>query len=173
MTSSATLLTRDELKLAGLVEHQLLRPLEPREQKRWLYVTKDIDALLSGKSNSAFPSHEADVLIGRFCKGLIVSITRKTEGKADFKKLKDHDEAWVGILNGPGEGWRLFGRFARRNVFVGLTCWPRGQCVPWQAYQDRATDMIATWQSTFATDPLRSNNYSDFLSDPFYDKDAT
>lgn len=159
------------MKLAGLVEHQLLRPLDVRDQKRWLLVTKDIDALLSGHTDPAFPSHEADALIGRYCKGLIVSITRKTAGKADFKKLNDHDEAWVMLLNGPGEGWRLFGRFARKNVFVGLACWARGQCVPWSMYQQRAVDMIVDWQARFAADPLRSEKYSDFLSDPFYDKD--
>ena len=153
------------------MEHQLLRPLDARDQKRWLYVTKPIDALLSGSSNSAFPSHEADALIGRFCKGFIVTATRESEGKADFKKLKNHDEAWVMILNGPGEGWRLFGRFARKNVFVGLACWPRGQCVPWSMYQQRAVDMIADWQCRWTSPPLRSEKYSDFLSDPYFDKD--
>ena len=161
------------MKLAGLVEHQLLRPLAERDQKRWLLVTTDIETTLSGAGDPAlgFPSIDADAVIGRFCKGWIVSITREPEGKADFKKLNDHDEAWVMNFRGPAEGWRLFGRYARKNLFVGLHLWPRGDCVPWAMYQQRATDMIANWGTRWTNAPLRSDNYGDFLSDPWDDRD--
>lgn len=161
------------MKLAGLVEHQLLRPLQERDQKRWLVVTKDIETVLSGKGNPAldFPSVDADAVIGRFCKGFIVSISREPEGKADLKKLKDHDEAWVMNFRGPAEGWRLFGRFARKNLFVGLALWARGDCVPWSVYQQRAIDMITDWEGRWTEQPLRSEKYGDFLSDPWTDRD--
>lgn len=162
------------MKLAGLVEHQLLTPLEERDQRRWLVVTKEIDTILSGKGDPAlgFPSVDADVTIGRFCKGHIVSITRQREGpKTDFKYLQNHDQAWVMMFRGPAEGWRLFGRFARKNLFVGLALWPRGACVPFAMYQQRAADMIADWGTRWAAEPLRSANYEGYLSEPFDDRD--
>lgn len=161
------------MKLAGFVEHQLLRPLEERDQKRWVVVTKEIDAILSGQGNPSleFPHHDADGVMGRFCKGWIVSVTREKDGKADFKKLKNHDEAWVLMFRGPAEGWRLFGRFAKKNLFVGLALWPRGDCVPWSVYQQRATDMVTDWEQRWTEIPLRSDKYKDFLSDPFDDRD--
>ena len=161
------------MKLAGLVEHQLLKPLGEGDKKRWLFVTNELEELLRGESDSSFPSAGADNIIARFCKGLIVSVSRKaTSVTADFKWLQDHDQAWVLILDEPRPGWRMFGRFARKNVFVGLSCLPRHDCAPWQMYQQRATDMISDWQSRFPVEPLRSNRYNDYFSDPFWDKDA-
>lgn len=161
------------MKLAGLVEHQLLKPLDERDQKRWVLVTKEIDEILSGQGDPSlfFPSYDADAVIGRFCKGWIVSVTSDKDGKTDFKKLKNHDEAWVMMFRGPAEGWRLFGRFAKKNLFVGLALWPRGDCVPWAMYQQRATDMIADWEGRWPAAPLRSDKCEDFLSWPFDDRD--
>lgn len=173
MTSNATLLSRRELELAGLVEHRLLRPLDERDKKRWLFVTQAVENLLTGKKNppAQFPCPAADVVIGRFCKGLIVSVTAKRTGKADLKRLSDLDEAWSMTFPGPGAGWRLFGRFARRNVFVGLRCHPRGDCAPGWRYDQRANDMIGDWAARFASEPLRKTRYEDYLGQVFFDKD--
>lgn len=162
------------MKLAGLVEHRLLRPLEERDQRRWLFVTKEIEQLLRGGSAHAhpFPSAQADIVIARFCKGLIVSVTREAKVKsADFKWLKGHDEAWVLNFREPKPGWRLFGRFARKNVFVGLSCLPRHECGTWSEYNQCAADMIAIWKSRFPEPPFRSNKYDDYFSWPYDDKD--
>lgn len=160
------------MRLAGLEEHQLLRPLDERDKKRWLFVTSDLERLLSGHGDASFPSALADGAIGTFCKGWIAKVSREQGAKAvDFKKLKNHDEAWVMFLPGPGPGWRLFGRFARKNMFVGLSCFPRDECWPFAVYQQRAQDMITDWQGRFAADPLRSNDYRDYFGDMVFDKD--
>lgn len=174
MTSSATLLSVRELKLAGLVEHELVVPLAEKDKKRWLFVTPEVGDLLSGKLNpqAAFPSHLADVAIARFCKGYATSLTRKMRNKsADFKKLVGLHEAWAMKLPGPGSGWRLFGRFAKRNVFVGLDCRERGDCAPVTKYNQIALDMIVEWDKRWPTAPLSSHKCEDYVSWPFHEMD--
>ena len=149
-------------------------PLAERDKKRWLFVTQEVDDLLSGNSSSAapFPCVKADIVIGRFCKGWVVSFTRKKgDTSADFKCLEGLDEAWSVKLPGPEAGWRMFGRFARKNVFVGLSCYPRDECAPWAVYNQRALDMITEWNSRLPTDPLRATAYESYVSDPFHDRD--
>jgi hypothetical protein len=160
--------------LAGLVEHQLLVPLAEKEKKRWLFVTGDIDDLLSGRNAAtSFPSAVADAVIGRFCKGLIVSCTAKMKGRADFKRLTGIEEAWVLVFPGPDGGWRLFGRFARKNVFVGLACFHRDECAPLTKYNEHAATMIADWATRFASGPLMAADYDDYLGYMHLDKDET
>lgn len=173
LTFSTTLLTRDELRLAGLVEHELLQPLAEKDKKRWLFVTQEVADLLSGKQNpgAMFPCAKADGVIGRYSRGWIVSFTKKPVGKADFKKLSNLDEAFSITFPGPGSGWRMFGRFARKNVFVGLSCYERGDCAPWAMYNKRAADMIADWEARFSLGPLRGASYADYVGDPFRDDD--
>lgn len=167
------MLTQPELKLAGFVEHELIVPLAEKDKKRWLFVTQDVDDLLSGKLNPevAFPSVAADHVLGRISKGLIVSVTRSMSCKADFKQLKGLDEAWTIQLPGPGAGWRLFGRFARKNVFVGFDCRERGDCAPLTKYNEIAIDMIGEWNSHLPLGPLTGSRAEDYLGVMVYEKD--
>lgn len=159
------MLSKRALQLAGLTEHQLPKPLEEKDQKRWLYVTQEIDALLSGNGDPAlgFPTAFGESVISGFCQGWYVTVTRQKNVKAHLKWLTGHDEAWVMVFPKPKPGWRLFGRWASKNLFVGLLCLPRGECAPDSVYQQRAVEMIAEWQSRFAADPLRGKQVSDYL----------
>lgn len=164
------------MKLVGFVEHQLPTPLQPGEQKRWLYVTKDIDALLC--DSGVVPVGHVDPKIGQFCKGYILFVTQRRSRKknvADFKKLEDHDEAWVMMFCEPkNEQWRLFGRFLSKDVFVGLLLLPRKECGADDKYQERAKEMIAAWKARLPMErPLRGKFYEDYLSDPVRNKDET
>ena len=171
LTSEATLLSKNELKLAGLVEHQLPRPLGESDQKRWLFVTPEIDAVLS--DSSIVPTGWTDAKIGSFLKGHVLLVTRQRNKKrvvADFKKLEGHDEAWVMVFPQPKDDqWRLFGRFASKDVFVGLLLLPRKECGSDERYQERAEEMIATWK--FASEPLRSDSLEDYFSGHIISKD--
>lgn len=174
MTSEATLLTREELKLAGFVEHQLPTPLKQGEQKRWLYVPKDIEALLC--DGSKLPTGHTHAMIGSFLKGNILLVTRrrpkkkKDDDPANFKRLEDHDEAWVMAFTKPKqEQWRLFGRFADKDLFVGLLLKPRKELWPEERYQEAAEEMIASW--SFEREPLRSEELEDYFSGTIIDKD--
>jgi hypothetical protein len=153
----------------------LIVPLKESEKKRWLYVTPEVAELLNGTlhAQTVFPSIEADLAIGRYCKGLIVSVTDKPNvAKADFKLLSNLDQAWVMYFPGPGAGWRLFGRFARNNHFVGLSCYAREECAPKSVYDLRARDMIADWESRFVAPPLKASEWSDYVGGYIREKDS-
>ena len=174
MTSEATLLTIAELELAGFVEHQLPIPLKAGEKKRWLYVTKEIEALLC--DGSKLPTGHIHATIGSFLKGNVLLVTRRRPKKkkdnnpANFKKLEDHDEAWVMAFTMPrDEQWRLFGRFADKDIFVGLLLKPRKDLWPDDLYQQAAKEMIASWK--FGREPLRSEELEDYFTGYIIDKD--
>lgn len=148
-------------------------PIPEGERVRRFFVTPEIDALLSGETQSEpmFPCALADVVIGRFVKGWLVSCTRKSTSKADFKILKSLDEAWSVTMPGPAAGWRIFGRFARKNVFVGISAWDRDNCSPFAVYNQRAAEMIAEWNSRFVKEPLRAPAFQAYFGDNFRDVD--
>ncbi|HVU31400.1 MAG TPA: hypothetical protein VHE36_13465 [Sphingomicrobium sp.] len=159
-----------ELAFAGFIEHQLPAAIPERDKKRWLYVTPEIDALLSGSgpSEAGFPSVFARDEINRFCRGWVWSVTSQRNKKvtADLKKMEGHDEAWVFVFPKPRPGWRLFRRFYSRDIFVGLVCKDRHECEPDAAYQQHAIEMIARWQQLIPGEPLRGRFFEDYLSDP-------
>lgn len=171
MTSEATLLTKEELRLAEFVEHQLPTALQPGEKKRWLYVTKEIEAVLC--DGGVVPKGWTDAKIGSFLKGHVLLVAQQRTKKrviADLKKLEGHDEAWVMVFPQPkNEQWRLFGRFADKDTFVGLLLLPRKECGSDELYQQRAEEMIAAWK--FEKDPLRGEFPDDYLSGAVLNKD--
>ena len=52
------------MKLAGLVEHQLLKPLGEGDKKRWLFVTNELEELLRGESDSSASDFDSGVELG-------------------------------------------------------------------------------------------------------------
>lgn len=153
---------------AGFVEHELVVPLKAAEKRRRLWLEPDVAALLTGKKNpqAGFPHVQADVDLGRFCKGNIVSATRRERGKSDFKWLRGHREVWVLSFRKPPPGWRIFGRFARKNLFVALRYYEREQLPDNILYQQAARDLIADWEARFpGTEPYRGSRFEDYFGD--------
>lgn len=168
MTSKATLLCESRLKLAGFVEHELIVPLKPGEKKRRLWLSPDVAKLLSGQKNpdAGFPHVSADRDVGRFGRGYIVSVSRRQGSRAEFKWLKQHDEAWVYSFRKPPPGWRILGRFARKSWFVGLCYYEREELADLATYNARISDMIGQWEATFpGVEPHRGKGFEDYLGE--------
>jgi len=101
-----------------------------------------------------------------------VSATRRERGKSDFKWLRGHDEVWVLSFRRPAPGWRIFGRFARKNFFVGLRYYEREELADNVLYQQAARDMIADWNRRFpGVEPYRGRDFEDYLGDMVRDDD--
>lgn len=164
MTFNATGLSLPwDPKDKGLVLREPLRPLLP-EQKRWLLVTHDIDDLLDGrKAFGAFPAHEAEALVGKYCAGYLMMVSRqRTKKKPDLEQLEGFDEIWAICPRKPAPGWRLLGRFYRHNVFVALRAWDKHRLA--SQYPTAAAEVIADWQALFgADDPHRGKEISDYI----------
>lgn len=154
------------LTLAGLVECSL--PCVVSSQPRRIFVTKDIDDLLNGKvlANPEFPSETADREIGKFVRGYIVGVSRKHSSKAELKWMTGVPESWVYCFRQPPPGWRLFGRFAQKNVFVGLRLVTREEAGTLIEYAQNANAMIASWDGLFPKEgPFMAKDFEGYLGD--------
>lgn len=143
--------------------------------KRRLFVPSPIHAVLSGTTSQppGFPCATADVMIGRYRAGYIMHATRKPQGRGDFKWLTDHDEVWVMCFKGAGAVWRMLGRFATPNHFVGLFCVERGELAPWSAYQAKAVETVTEWEQCFpGCEPFRGSKFEDYLGNMVFNEDV-
>jgi hypothetical protein len=136
-----------------------------------LYIPKEIEAVL--RDGNVVPAGHTDAKIGSFVKGHVLLVTQQRNKKritADFKKFEGHDEVWVMVFPQPkNEQWRLFGRFADKDIFVGLLLLPRKECGPDELYQQRAEEMVGLWK--FEKKPLSGDFPSDYLSGAVINKD--
>lgn len=164
LTSKATLLSPQRLALAGFVECESSCPDKAR--RRRIFVKPEINELIAGRtpSNPEFPCGEADFEIGKFAKGHIVGVSRRYSGKGELKILSDLPEAWAFCFRRPSPGWRMFGRFAQKNIFVGFNCIPREQAGDMVRYNQCAVAMISEWELLFpGVEPFKGTDFEDYL----------
>ena len=172
MSSKATSAWLQRLQLAGFVEYEC-GPAAAAVKRR-LFVPSGIHAVLSGGTSQppGFPCAAADLMFHRYRVGNIIHCTRRPQGKGDFKWLENHDEVWVMCFKGAGVPWRMLGRFARPNLFVGLFNVERGELSPWSAYQAKAAGTIADWDAKFpGCDPYRGTKFEDYLGSMVFSED--
>lgn len=159
------------IRVAGLVPCDL--PAPNVERVRQLYVTKEINDVIAGKSttNPEFPSDEADLVLGRYTKGYIVGVSRTHKGRGDLKWLQNLDEVWVLAFRKPVPGWRLFGRFARKNVFIGLHLVPRELAGDTLQYAQQGQVMQDAWNLHFPDcEPFKRTEVSDYVGELWDDR---
>lgn len=135
---------------------------------RRVFLTSEINALISGSltSNPEFPCANADFEIGKFVRGNIVGASRLHRSKAELKWLQNVPESWVFCFRSPPPGWRLFGRFARKNVFVGLHCVPREICGDPLGYAKQAEVSVQVWDSLFPNElPYSASDFESYLGE--------
>lgn len=166
LTFEATLVSDARIKMSGLVPCDL--PSGGQDRVRQIFLTREINDVISGRtqSNPAFPSDEADLVLGRYTAGLIFGVSRSHKGRGDFKWLQNIDETWVLAFRNPAPGWRLFGRFAKKNVFVGLLLVSREEAGDAVQYADCARKMHTAWKDHFPDcDPLLSTEIEAYLGE--------
>jgi hypothetical protein len=135
-------------------------------RRRRIFVKPEINELIAGRvlSNPEFPSGEANFEIGKFVKGYIVGVSRKYSGRGELKQLSGLHEAWAFCFRRPSPGWRMFGRFAQKNIFVGFSCIPREQAGDILRYNEQAKAMISEWDILFpGIAPFSAPNFEDYL----------
>lgn len=154
------------LAMAGLVECELPRAQVAR--RRRIFVTSDINDLFIGnvKANPEFPCDNADHLIGIFVRGNIVGVSRSHRSRCELKWLRNLPECWVFNFRTPPPGWRLFGRFAKKNVFIGLHCVSREDAGDLVQYASHSKLMVEKWNALFPNeDPFIGDSFEDYLGD--------
>lgn len=141
---------------------------------RHLMLPPEIDALLDGKRpETGFPELAADLVVGRYVAGHLITVSRKPAPDVDLKKLEGLDEIWTLCFRRPRPGWRIIGRFLERDLFVGLRAYDRHDLGTRFSYSGKGVGIIGDWEEYFGgIQPLRSNDLNDYLSGVFRDVDA-
>lgn len=156
----------------GLVK-VLPREDQGREANQ-LWVTPDIQAVLVGESRLGFPHIRADVLVTNFIAGYRVTVSLKGDPtrRPDMERLAGLDEAWAICFRSPIPGWRLFGRFCARAVFVGVALHDRHELKGRRTYSLKAQEAVAKWESMFPGEPPhRGTDPRDYIEGAAYDLD--
>lgn len=147
------------------------------DQQAWrlraLMLEPRIVKVLSGaEPMPGFNHSKANALMTRFVRNLPmhVGMSRARDGAA-IKRLEGGDEVWSLCIRhqGPGgKGWRILGRFAERDFFVGLLHAPR-ICLNDPMEQMLFATVAEMWAAKFpGLEPLRSNDVSDYM-ERYYD----
>jgi len=154
------------IKGGRLIERQPLRPMgNPR---RRLLLTPQIADFLDGQvEGSDFPRWPADAVVSRYIGGYIicVSLQGKSASYIDLERLQGVDEVWTLCFRSPKPGWRLLGRFAARDQFIGLRLYNRFEINTRPKYEAAAAQVIADWHGVLGSDePIRKSTIDDYLS---------
>ncbi len=140
---------------------------EGPELKRWLYVTEDIARTLDGTAGTPhFPDAAADVQNAKYSSGYLINVSeqKKEWGKnqgPQLERVHNVDEVWMMCFRTPPPGWRLFGRFLCKDVFVGLILVEKFDVV--RKYEETGRQAIADWERILSEDPLRSSDLDDYI----------
>lgn len=157
---------------AGLVVHSTVRPI--RNPQRALLVTPEVEMKLRGKDPQCeLSSLGMAEVIGPFLAGHSLSVSRicaKRKERVELEQLEGLNETWGICYRRPKPGWRLFGRFLVRDVFIGLRLYDRRNIG--SDYKSVADQIDEDWKRVLGTQPyIQSADISDYLSGSHYDVD--
>lgn len=161
--------------IRALADKRLLvrEPLKPLgEQRRWLLVDPQMDALLDGHIlYGLFPQPSSERLIGRFCAGYLVTVSRKkTRTRPDIEQIVGSDQVWALCPREPKPGWRLLGRFCDPGVFVVLRAWDKRAL--FNNYARAAQEVIEDWEALFGKmRPYEGGDIENYVTGVFKDAD--
>jgi hypothetical protein len=172
LTYNATSLKISAAVKAGLVLHAPLRPLPARQ--RAILVTANVEVKLQGKDeHCGLSSLGMAEVVGRFIGGHVLTVSRKCakrRNNVDLEQLEELPETWGLCYRRPRPGWRLFGRFLERDVFVGLRLDDRHDIG--SNFAKVAHDIKDDWANTFGkVSPLLGARVEDYISGAYYDVD--
>jgi len=153
-----------------IVERKPLRPLAGAVRR--LSVTTEVADLLDGRTAFGnFPAFEAERMIGIFCGGGYITISRKkNKVRPDLEKLEGFDEIWSFCLRRPVPGWRLLGRFFQKDHLILLRGWDKHKL--FNQYEKASEQIIEDWNALFETKVAHSGDwYSGYLGGVIRDAD--
>jgi hypothetical protein len=154
-----------------LLERSPLRPLG-NDGKRHLLVTPEVNDLLDGKTQfGAFPHVSAEVLIGKFIAGYLVTVSRNlTDATPDVEQIVGANEVWALCPRQPRPGWRILGRWQSQGVFVALRAWPKDRLAG--NYSVAAQQVVEDWERLLSKEPVHTGaSVEDYVGGVFRDVD--
>jgi hypothetical protein len=141
---------------------------EGYQYKRVLLVSEEINREL--KKIVVLPKIRS--VLQRYISGLYVTGSMRGDPDSrhpDFERLENIDEVWVMCFRQPKfDQWRLMGRFADSNAFVGLAFFRRAFLNGTKKYHGLAQQFLTRWPTTDI--PVHHGNViEDYMSQPVRD----
>jgi hypothetical protein len=174
----------DEIKV--LVDGERLfrlRPivLPPRHNEiRQMYVSEEVNARITGPwadgpDEFRCGKAHADLLAFTYRDPLVIAKDPRHGGSSYASRLQPPgDEVWDIRCVDPAPGIRVLGRFANKNVFIGLTWEIRLNLKDFDSreWRDAIVRCGREWRLLFpAYDPLMGEYFADYLTDGVFDRD--
>lgn len=145
----------------------------PLGYRRGIFVQSSLLEIFEGRRiDTGFPDYRANIQTTGFTAGFHIRVSLRGDpgGRKPFlERLTDLDEAWVMCFRQPAPGWRLFGRFTGKNVFVATSLNDRHECGSRKKYSCLAQKMISGWEQKLPI--LRGERWQDYLEGTVQDVD--
>ena len=149
----------------------------PGPEKRKLYVSPEIKALLDGpwsgdekweKRWSRARQQFDDFIDGLPRDRIFVRSAPRARSTCFMSQLEPEcDEVWEIRCRDPKPGLRIFGSFVAQDVFVALTALPR-ECIGGEEDWDRAIQQYKEeWSKYFTLEPFSGVYPDDYLTNAF------
>lgn len=137
-------------------------------------MAREIHDALTGRSGIAdFHNARFAALIQEYVAGLYVTGSPNDdpqELRPEFERLENVNEVWVMAFRAPKfNQWRLMGRFAAFDIFVGLALYRRSYLDGTQKYRTIAQAFDQLWQRIGTAPFLVGNVIEDYISQPVRD----
>lgn len=155
---------------------RLETPAPPLGTLRAVFVPAAILEIFEGRHlHTGFPDVGARVQIGNFNAGYYLRaslVGDPNKRRPDVERLSGLDEVWVMCFRRPPPGWRLFGRFVAKNIFVGTALKDRHECGRRSRYTAIAESVIDLWNhDPFRLPVIRGSVWQDYLDGTVADVD--
>jgi hypothetical protein len=161
--------------------HRLVPALPGSSVRRALYVSREINDLLSGPWTAPDQEYRwgrarADLEVFVEDQRIVVPRDSRRARSAYMGQLQPpSDEVWDIRCRDPKPGIRILGRFAERDVFIALVWKERLQLRDFgsREWRDAILECKTNWQHLFhAYQPMTGNYPHEYISDAVFNRDS-
>lgn len=127
--------------------------------------------LRAAPTSAMFPSIEAEKVLTAFYAGYALNGSLRSAKGCEIERLENVGEIWALCFRKPPPGWRLFGKFIERDVFVASAVYDRHQLAG-SNYSRLANAAISDLNSRFPQLATHSGvTLGDYMTGPIMDLD--
>ena len=173
---------RDELNdLCAASRLYRLRLILRVQERREIYVSEEINSRILGPWDDKPDEYRcgrayADLLAFIYRNPIVVARNPRQGGSSYTSRLMPpRDEVWDIRCVDPEPGIRVLGRFAEKDVFIGLTWEIRLRLKHFDSreWRDAILRCGTLWRQLFpAYPPLMGDYFADYISDAIFDRDS-
>lgn len=127
--------------------------------------------LRNASASLMFPSVDAERVLSQFYAGYSLNASLKSAKNSQIERLEGVGEVWAFCFRKPRPGWRLFGRFVGRDIFVASAGYDRHELAA-KGYEPLAVSALDDLDRRFPNLPTHVGEVlHDYITGPIWDMD--